>query len=580
MAVTATGSTPTLTSAGIGSGLDVNGLVSKLMTVESLPLTALTNKTASYQASLTAYGSLQGALSSLQTAAQAMSTTAKLTAFSTTVADTTIFAASADSSASAGSHNITVTSLAQAQSVRTATGVTSATSFALGSVTLDFGTYGTGATVVGGVPTSTTQIASGSLLINGVDITTTVDGTDVVDQGAKIADAINAAKIPNVTAAADPLTGKVSLTSANSTAIAITGTDTASSGFSVGTNNAFATNTFAADSTRSKTLTIDSSNNTLQGMRDTINGANFGVTASIVTGTDGSHLVVSSNSSGAANALRITVSQLGGTPTGSAALTSLAYDASGVAPSAMTSLATGQDASLTVDGLAVNSASNVVTSAIQGMTLNLSKAGTTTLGVAKSVSTAYSAIQTFVSAYNAVNTQIKTSTAFDATTGTASVLTGDATTRTIQAQLRNILNQAVSGAPSGSSTLSDFGISFQKDGSLAVDSTKLSTALNNPNKDVTKLFASGGLAVQINTSITSMLNTGGLLAGRTAGISTSMQAITKQSAALQVRLATIQKNYLAQFNALDTMLSSMSSTSSYLTQQFTSMAAITNQTKA
>jgi flagellar hook-associated protein 2 len=147
--------------------------------------------------------------------------------------------------------------------------------------------------------------------------------------------------------------------------------------------------------------------------------------------------------------------------------------------------------------------------------------------------------------------------------------------------LRKILNTAVSGAPSGSSTLADFGISYLKDGNgaLTVDATKLSTALNDPNKDVTKLFASGGLAVQMNTAIGGILNKGGLLTGRTDGITSSMQAITKQSAALQVRLATIQKNYLAQFNKLDSMLSSMNSTSTYLTQQFTNMAAITNQSK-
>lgn len=580
MAVTATSSTtPTLSSPGIGSGLDINGLVSKLMAVESQPLTALQNKTASFQAKLSAYGTLKGALSSLQTAAQAMTTTAKLTAFSASSADTTVLAASADSSATSGSYSIAVGNLADSQKLRSTTGITSTAQFADGTLTLDFGSYGTGATLAGGVPTGTAQITSGTLLINGVDITTSVDGTDAVDQGAKIAAAINNASISNVTATADAATGAVTLTSTNGAAIAITGTAPDVAGLTGGTTAA--SPTFTADSSRSKTLTINSANNTIQGVRDAINGANFGVTASIVTGTDGSHLVISSNSSGAANGLRITVNQTGTTPADGAALTTLAYDASGVGPSAMDRTATAQDASLTVDGLSVTSASNVVTGAIQGLTINLAKANsTTTLTVSKSVSAAYGAIQSFVSAYNTLNTQIKSATAFDATTGTASTLTGDSTTRTIQAQLRSILNQAVSGAPSGSSTLSDFGISFQKDGSLAVDGTKLSTALNDPNKDVTKLFASGGYAVQINTAIGSMLDTGGLLAGRTAGINTSITAISRQSDALSLRLATIQKNYLAQFNKLDTLLSSMSATSTYLTQQLASIAAITKQSNA
>lgn len=190
-----------------------------------------------------------------------------------------------------------------------------------------------------------------------------------------------------------------------------------------------------------------------------------------------------------------------------------------------------------------------------------------------------STLITTVTAFNAVNTQIKNATAYNATTNTPSTLTGDSTTRTIQSQLRDMFNTPVSGAPGGSSTLDDFGISFQADGSLAVDSTKLSTALNDPNKDVSKLFASSGsvtgYASQTNTLVTSMLGTGGLLGGRTAGINSSMQDITKQETALNLRLATIQKNYTAEFNNLDSMLSDMSSTSSYLTQQFASLASMT-----
>lgn len=576
MAVTATGSsTPTLTSAGIGSGLDVNGLVSKLMSVESLPVTALNNKTASYQTQLSAYGTISSALSTLQTAAQAMSTTARMTAYSASIADTTVLAASADSTASAGSHTIVVTSLAQAQSVRTATGVTSTALSGTGSLTLDFGNYGQGAKVAGTAPVGTTALTTGTLSINGVDITTATDGTDAATQGANIAAAINAAKISNVTAKADANTGAISLTSTNGTAITIAGTAPESAGFTAGSTPGTST-LFYADSTRSSKIAITNSNNTISGIRDAINAANVGVTASVVSGADGSHLVINSNSSGASNALRITATQTGAPVSTGPALSSFAYDASTGGTTSMTKLADASDANLTVDGLAVTSASNVVTSAIQGMTLNLSKAGSTTLTVAKSVSSVMTSVQSFVTAYNAVNTQIRNATSFDATTGTASTLTGDSTTRTILNQLRSILNTRISSAPSGSQVLSDFGITFQKDGSLAVDSTKIATALNDPNKDVTKLFASGGLAVQLNTSIGNMLTSGGLLAGHTAGINTQMQAITKQIASLNVHLAVVQKNYLKQFTNLDAMISSMTATSTYLTQQFATLAKTTS----
>ena len=61
--------TGSISSPGIASGLDVNGIVSKLMELERRPLNSLTTKEANYNAKLTAYGSIKGALSSLQVAA-------------------------------------------------------------------------------------------------------------------------------------------------------------------------------------------------------------------------------------------------------------------------------------------------------------------------------------------------------------------------------------------------------------------------------------------------------------------------------------------------------------------------------
>lgn len=483
-----TSNTPTLSSPGLGSGLDVTGLVTKLMSVESQPLNALNSKQASYSATLTAYGSLQGVLSALQTAAQAVETPANFSPMKASVADATILAAAADNTASAGSYNIEVDTLAQAQKLRSATGVATTAQFGTGTLTLDFGTYGV--------------------------------------------------------------------------------------------------SSFTADTTRTKTITIDSTNNTLQGIRDAINGANVGVNASIVSDgtTNGSRLVLASTSTGTANAVRVTTNQTGTTPSGGAALSILNFDASGQNPSAMTQTTAAADATLKVDGMSVTSGSNVVTGAIQGVTLTLAKVTgsgvTSSVTLSKDTSSVQSAIQNFVKAYNAVNSQLKTSMSYDATNDKAAALNGDATARTVQAELRSVFNKAVSGAPSGSSTLADIGVTFQKDGSLAIDSTKLTAALANPNVDVSKIFAASttngttvtGYGKQMDTLITSMLSTGGLLAGRQAGINSSIAAITKQKAALNVRLAAIQKNYLAQFTSLDSMLSSMNNTSTYLTQQLTALA--------
>ena len=109
----------TITSAGLGSGLDINGIITKLMQVESQPLTAMASKEASYQAKLSAFGSMKGALSSLQTAAKTLATTSTFTNMSASSSDGTLFSVSASIAAKAGSYDIGVTTLAKANSVRT-----------------------------------------------------------------------------------------------------------------------------------------------------------------------------------------------------------------------------------------------------------------------------------------------------------------------------------------------------------------------------------------------------------------------------------------------------------------------------
>ena len=88
-------SSGTVSSPGLGSGLDVNALVTKLMQVESAPLTALQTKEAGYQAKLSGIGSLQGALSALQSAVAGLQDPATFTAPKASIADATILGATA-----------------------------------------------------------------------------------------------------------------------------------------------------------------------------------------------------------------------------------------------------------------------------------------------------------------------------------------------------------------------------------------------------------------------------------------------------------------------------------------------------
>lgn len=245
--------------------------------------------------------------------------------------------------------------------------------------------------------------------------------------------------------------------------------------------------TFTQDAEQSTgTVTIDSTNNSLQGIRDAINKANIGVTATIVS--DGSatphHLVLTSKETGATSSMKITV-------TGNADIGNLlAYDPVGTQN--MTQGTAAQSAALTVNGISITSKKNTVTDAIQGVTLNLLKAGTSTVSVVRDTASVKAAVNGFVKAYNDINKTLKSLTGYDAATKTGGPLIGDATTRTIETRIRQAINTSISELTGSFKTLSDIGVTFQKDGTLAVDSTKLDNAVANNLQDVSALFAAMG----------------------------------------------------------------------------------------
>ena len=398
-------------STGIGSGLDVNSLVSKLMQVESQPLTSLAKKQTSYQAKLSAYGTLNSALGSFQSAVANLSNPSVFQSLTATSGDSTIASATAAVSAAAGTYSITVNQLAQNQSISSAGQVSSSDAIGTGTSTTVSFQFGT--------------IAG-----------TAVNGT--YPSGA----------------------------------------------------------TFTQDTTQTTgTVTIDSSNNSLQGIRDAINSAGIGVNASIVG--DGSatpyHLVLSSAKTGATSSLQISA-------TGDSAVANLLnYNPSGTQN--FTEISTAQNASLKVNGINITSAANTVTSAVQGVTLNLTKAGTTSISVTTNSGAVQNSVTNFVQAYNALNATITSLTSYNSSTQKGGLLLGDSTTQGVQNQIRNSLSAAVNGLGGGLTTLSQIGVSFQKDGSLSVDSTKLSKALTNNFSDVGGLFASIGKTSDSLTSI-------------------------------------------------------------------------------
>ncbi|HQU97302.1 MAG TPA: flagellar filament capping protein FliD [Nitrosomonas sp.] len=400
---------PALTSPGIGSGLDVNGIVKQLMALENRPLAALDVKEAKQQTRLTAFGTLKGALSSFQGSVAALSNPAKFNGVTAGITDATLASVSATSSAVTGSHSLEVQTLAQAQKLKSANFATTSENVGSGTLTIQFGTY-----------------SGGSFTLNS-------------DKAAQ-------------------------------------------------------------------SITIALGNSSLAGIRDAINQADAGVTASIVNDGSGNRLVIASKDTGLSNALKITAIDNDGNNNDNAGLSQLVYDASTGGTSNLSETVTASNANFIIDGIAISKSSNKVTDALEGVTIDLLKASpgtTTTLNLARDTAGIQGAVNSFVKAFNDLNKTIVDLSKYDAATKQASILTGDSTVRSLQTSLRNEISNPLTTAGGGLSLLSDIGISFQADGTLKLDQTKLTKVLVDPTKDISTLFASVGKTTDSQVSFVS-----------------------------------------------------------------------------
>ena len=325
--------------------------------------------------------------------------------------------------------------------------------------------------------------------------------------------------------------------------------------------------------TKSFDVAVGADNSSLAGIRDAINKAsdNPGVRATIVQGSDGAHLVLSSSSTGAANI--ITVAQAGG----DGGLAQLSYSAAAQANYSIIQAA--QDAKIKVANVTVTSATNTVTDAIDGVTLTLNKVtgeddDPVTLTVGYDKSAVSNRIQNFVSAYNSLEKQIASLRSYDPATKNAGPMLGDSLLTGIENELRSSISASVAGQGAGFQTLSSIGITTQADGTLAVDDSKLQKALAGNFDAVGALFGSeNGVAARMFKQVDDRLKSGGTIDSRSKNLVAQQTDISKRRDQLNVRMKAVQDSYLKQFTQLDTLLSQMQVTSSYLSQQIDSLAA-------
>ncbi|MCK6545441.1 flagellar filament capping protein FliD [Myxococcota bacterium] len=432
-------------SPGIGSNLDVNGIVEQLMAVERRKLTALDSKEAGYQVKISAFGSLKSALSSVQSEVKKLADPKKFTNSVAMVGDATMIAANAFGRAPAGTYDVEVTHLAAAQKLKSGGYESSAASVGTGTLHIQLGTYDSG-------------------------------------------------------------------------------------------SNQFAAN----DDFAELTVAIDAAHSTLAGVRDAINAANGDVTASIVNdgGPNGTRLVVSSKHTGTERSVKITVEDDDGTDTNGSGLSALAFDpTAGVgAGKNLVQTVAAEDAQVIIDGITVNSQKNTITDALEGVTLNLLKAEvgkSTTITVERDSGGARAAITSFVKTYNDFAKAVSGMTAYNAETKVGGTLVGDAAARSLERQLRSVLTTAGVGSTGTYKLLAEVGVTFGRDGTLAVDTAKLDAALAEDVDSVASLFSVQGLTD--DPEVTFVSSTGVTAAGSyavdvtrlaTQGTTTGVQAST------------------------------------------------------
>ncbi|MEO0972361.1 MAG: flagellar filament capping protein FliD [Pseudomonadota bacterium] len=314
----------------------------------------------------------------------------------------------------------------------------------------------------------------------------------------------------------------------------------------------------------------------LADLRDAINDANDnpGVTASIVNGDDGAFLILSSDETGLDNRLTITASA------DSVGLDALTFDPDDVAGSSLSEETEALDSIVVIDNITVTSSSNTVTSAIDGVTINLESAevGTeATLRVSINEAAVQARVDTFIFNFNSVIDTINSLTVFDADSGLSGPLIGDSTVRTLQSQFSNVLGGAVSGLEGTFDTLSDIGITLDATtGRLVKDQTiadfegidTVAEAIDADLAGLAELFASeNGIANQLAAIVESYVESDGALPTRVAGLEASIEDIGDEREDLEARAVAFEAQLRSEFIALDLLVAELSSTSAFLSEQ-------------
>jgi flagellar hook-associated protein 2 len=321
---------------------------------------------------------------------------------------------------------------------------------------------------------------------------------------------------------------------------------------------------------QSFTIDVTPGNDTLSDIATAINSAsnNPGIEASVIQGSDGAHLLLTSSQTGAASSISVSETD------GGNALAALTYGTGNTAN--YTQTAQALDASFSVAGVPQTSASNTISNVVNGVTLTL-LAPTTgtggTLSVSADTSTVAQNVASFVSAYNTLQQVFTSLGSFDSTTDSAGAMLGNPVLTGTESQIQNILYSFV--GTSAYNSLASIGITTNSDGSLSLNTATLQTALSTNFSAVSNLFSgTTGVASQLNSLLTNTLGSTGAIGNYASTLQTQESNLTTQSNTLATQTAALTASLTQQYSALNTLLSSLQTTSSQLSQTFATLPLV------
>jgi flagellar hook-associated protein 2 len=375
---------------------------------------------------------------------------------------------------------------------------------------------------------------------------------------AKLSASVQVQQLASAQAATTKATGQA--------ATDVIGTGTLTLNFGTATvDSSGAMTGFTAGSGAPVAITIDSSNNTMAGIASAINAANAGVTATVVSDVNGARLTIKS-ATGQAQAFTLSATE--GDTAGLSAL-NVGVGATG------TSIGTAaKDAIVSLDGVQLQRSTNSISDLVTGVKLDLVSVSSTavTLGATRPTSSITQAVDDFISTYNSYFASVKEAT--DPTSGT---LKQDSATKTLQSGLQaltlvQLTTSSASGAPL---TLAAIGIGTARDGTLSVDSAKLTQAMTNFPDEVEAMFAAAsgtsatnnGLAGALAAIATKATSAAFGLAASTLKYNAAKTTVTDDQAQEVTDEADATTRLTAQYSAMDTRVTAYKAVQSFLDQQ-------------